>query len=263
MYINSRLNGQLHRRAKEIDDILTIATTTDEEVATTELDPLREWWSYNTQFDARTWRSIFVQYYGIKREATESKGKGNFSLLISLLCAIDSVIQNTILWDYIQWIRDTLWGSHCANYPQWQSERSLGITRNWLGLIIGLLMIQPFVDFSPSEMWSILFGERMLWISSLWRTASRLTRCATSLQNISRSKFHTEENISKNLFKYIKHPEEAPPADEQIAYPTFKRYSHRYHGLDKLMFFGRKWANFWDLFDDGTMKHPHICILLV
>ncbi|CAK5059197.1 unnamed protein product [Meloidogyne enterolobii] len=39
MYISSRLNGQLYRRAKEIDDILTIATQ-DEEMANIELDPL-------------------------------------------------------------------------------------------------------------------------------------------------------------------------------------------------------------------------------
>lgn len=39
MYISSRLNGQLYRRAKEVDDILTIATA-EEESAITQCDEL-------------------------------------------------------------------------------------------------------------------------------------------------------------------------------------------------------------------------------
>ncbi|KAI1726213.1 RNA dependent RNA polymerase domain-containing protein [Ditylenchus destructor] len=76
-YVSSRLNGQLFRRAKEIDDILSLATV-DDESATVPLDPLINYEGCETQtllelaaghyeaYDANI-RSI-MDSYGIKTE---------------------------------------------------------------------------------------------------------------------------------------------------------------------------------------------------
>ncbi|KAL3106738.1 hypothetical protein niasHT_012003 [Heterodera trifolii] len=307
MYISSRLNGQLYRRAREIDDILTIASF-DDEFTAVEVDQLLQWPGCEDkeilevavqQYEAYSANiQNILDCYGIKTEG--ELFSGHFTALRNRISEKDSddmSFYNTT--NAIEQQLFSVFGKFRRQFfellLEGQQNRYEEVTVPVYRYVRtnGAKEVFRRICHDPSDAYKKLACayykisydstvRRLLsfpWLA--WDVLNVVRRTNSVRSNLNadqrfsfdplcdRINVHVEEYIHHRkkqfriLNEFIRHPEKASP-EEIKGYQTVQLYCNKYKGLDKLMFFAKKWAALKGLLEESSpLKDLHICILVI
>uniref|UniRef100_A0A914IBG5 RNA-directed RNA polymerase n=1 Tax=Globodera rostochiensis TaxID=31243 RepID=A0A914IBG5_GLORO len=288
MYISSRLNGQLYRRAREIDDILIIASLDEEELTNVEMDPLlycRGWDESEVlelavqQYEAYSANiQNILDCYGIKTEG--ELFSGHFTSLRNRISDRDS--DDMSFYNTTNAIEQQLFSVFGKFRRQFFELPLEGKQNRYEEVTVpvyryartnGAKEVFRRMCHDPSDAYKKLACA--YYRISYDSTVRRLLSFPCADQRFSfdplcdRINVHVEEYVQHRkkqfrlFYEFIRHPEKAP-SDEVNGYRTVQIYCNKYKGLDKLMFFTKKWVALKGLLEEGSpITDLHLCILVI
>uniref|UniRef100_A0A183CBH6 RNA-directed RNA polymerase n=1 Tax=Globodera pallida TaxID=36090 RepID=A0A183CBH6_GLOPA len=301
MYISSR-------RAREIDDILIIASLDEEELTNVEVDPLlycRGWDETEVlelavqQYEAYSANiQNILDCYGIKTEG--ELFSGHFTSLRNRISDRDS--DDMSFYNTTNAIEQQLFSVFGKFRRQFFELPLEGKQNRYEEVTVpvyryartnGAKEVFRRMCHDPSEAYKKLACayyrisydstvRRLLsfpWLAwdvlNVVRRTNSVQPDLTADQRFSfdplcdRINVHVEEYVQHRkkqfrlFYEFIRHPEKAL-SDEVNGYRTVQIYCNKYRGLDKLMFFAKKWIALKGLLEEGSpITDLHICILVI